>query len=182
LRIHRELRFSAVYVTHDQIEAMGVAHQIALMRDGRILQIGDPESIYEHPATRYTGEFIGEANFLESVIVGKAKSVLRARTPIGELEVDRSEFEDAGVDHEQGRQVTLMIRPERITMHRPGTSTGHVTGVVDTMLYSGSRSEYVCTVDGQPIQVWQMAGGDKFAPGDEVALEFPPSALHIVED
>src|SRR5690606_34746795 len=64
-RIHAEIGFTAVYVTHDQIEAMGVASRIAVMREGRILQLSEPVDIYEAPHDRYTAEFIGDANMIE---------------------------------------------------------------------------------------------------------------------
>ncbi|MBN0530866.1 ATP-binding cassette domain-containing protein, partial [Pseudomonas aeruginosa] len=61
-QLHEELKFTSVFVTHDQEEAMTMAGRIAIMNRGKFVQIGEPEEIYEHPTTRYSAEFIGSVN------------------------------------------------------------------------------------------------------------------------
>src|SRR5438067_52242 len=68
-RIQRELSITTVYVTHDQAEALALSHEIAVMKEGRIVQIGSPRSIYERPQDRFVAEFIGNSNFIEAEVV-----------------------------------------------------------------------------------------------------------------
>ena len=72
-RLHQMLKTTVVYVTHDQIEAMTLATRIAVMRDGRIEQLGTPEEIYDHPATLYVAAFVGSPpmNVLDGVVTGE---------------------------------------------------------------------------------------------------------------
>lgn len=185
LRIHKELGFSAVYVTHDQIEAMGVATRIAIMRDGRILQADSPGAIYERPTTRYAGEFIGEANFLEGRISSVKDTSCIVTTDIGDLAVGVSNFEHPPTSADHGAELTLMVRPEYIrlerdsaTKKRPGSST--FTGVVETSLYAGSRTEYACDVNGVPLQVWEMAAPTQIAEGTAVSLDISPEVIRVI--
>ena len=69
-RMQRELKITTVYVTHDQSEALALSHQIAVMSDGRILQIGSPRDIYERPRNKFVADFVGTTNFLEATITG----------------------------------------------------------------------------------------------------------------
>ncbi|MSO82955.1 MAG: ABC transporter ATP-binding protein, partial [Acidobacteria bacterium] len=68
-RLQRELKITTVYVTHDQSEALALSHQIAVMHDGRIQQIGSPRDIYERPANQFVADFVGNTNFIEGTVV-----------------------------------------------------------------------------------------------------------------
>jgi ABC-type Fe3+/spermidine/putrescine transport system ATPase subunit len=70
VRLHREAGFTAVYVTHDQEEALSMAQRVALMRDGRLVEIGEPRAMYARPATRFGADFLGEAGWLQARPVG----------------------------------------------------------------------------------------------------------------
>src|SRR3954462_3431688 len=70
-RIQRELNLTTIYVTHDQSEALALSHEIAVMNDGRIVQIGSPRDVYERPRNRFVADFVGTTNFLD----GKVTSV-----------------------------------------------------------------------------------------------------------
>ncbi|MBI3050584.1 MAG: ABC transporter ATP-binding protein [Acidobacteria bacterium] len=72
-RLQRELKITTVYVTHDQSEALALSHRIAVMKDGRIQQIGTPREIYEHPASQFVADFVGNTNFIEGTVVGVAE-------------------------------------------------------------------------------------------------------------
>src|SRR5260370_28199017 len=67
-RMQRELKITTVYVTHDQSEALALSHEIAVMNQGRIQQIGRPRDIYESPATQFVADFVGNTNFLDGVV------------------------------------------------------------------------------------------------------------------
>src|SRR3982751_4171498 len=79
-RLQRELGITTVYVTHDQSEALALSHQIAVMRDGRIEQVGRPRDVYEKPNSRFVADFIGTSNFIDGVVEAKEGASYRVRT------------------------------------------------------------------------------------------------------
>jgi len=85
VRLHAAARFTAVYVTHDQEEALSMAERLALMNAGRIVELGEPRALYERPGTRFGAEFLGEINWLPAELLGEAPGgKVRVRTPLGE--------------------------------------------------------------------------------------------------
>ena len=83
-RLQRELKITTVYVTHDQSEALALSHQIAVMSDGRIQQIGTPREIYEHPTNQFVADFVGTTNFIDGCIVSMLASDSTQPTPHAE--------------------------------------------------------------------------------------------------
>src|SRR5678815_2413528 len=86
-RLQRELGLTTVYVTHDQAEALALSHEVAVMNEGRIVQIGSPRTIYEQPVNRFVAEFIGTSNFLDGTVAGaeNAPGMFRVRVALGDL-------------------------------------------------------------------------------------------------
>ena len=86
-RLQRELRITTVYVTHDQSEALALSHEIAVMNEGRIQQIGSPRDIYERPANAFVADFVGSTNFLDGSVLGPdgGDGHYRVRTEIGDV-------------------------------------------------------------------------------------------------
>jgi putrescine transport system ATP-binding protein len=108
LAIHRRLGATFVIVTHDQEEAMTLAHRLAVMDRGRVVQTGAPREVYEHPASRFVAQFIGTANLFEGTVAESAAGVVRVRAPEGELAV-------AGAAAE-GAAVAVAVRPEKLRL------------------------------------------------------------------
>ena len=109
-RLQRELRITTVYVTHDQSEALALSHQIAVMNDGCIQQIGTPREIYEHPASRFVADFVGNSNFVEGAVLSGVDGCYCVRTEIGNVKVEGAP--DMRVDE----QVALSVRPEDVEL------------------------------------------------------------------
>jgi len=109
-RIVKAAGTTAVYVTHDQAEALAIADRIALMHEGRIVQIGTGQHLYESPASRFVAEFLGEANFIAATVAGGEAGRIILETPIGRLAGRGPE----GIS--PGRQVTCCIRPESLRL------------------------------------------------------------------
>ncbi len=86
-RLQRELGLTCVYVTHDQTEALAMSNQVAVMRDGKVEQVGKPRDIYEAPKTRFVADFIGTSNFIEGVVEERRGTGYLVRTEQGQLEV-----------------------------------------------------------------------------------------------
>src|SRR5215468_4573650 len=105
------LRTTFVIVTHDQEEAMTVAHRIAVMNHGRVIQVGTPPEIYEHPGSRWVAGFIGDVNLLEGAVVAADAGGLAIEGPGG-----RRFRAAAGADVKPGQKVSLALRPEKLRL------------------------------------------------------------------
>ncbi len=146
---------TAIFVTHDQEEAFLVGDEVAMMRDGRVVQQGTPTSLYEWPATREIAEFIGDANFIPGHADGDS-----ALTAIGAIPV-RPGTEGP---------VEVMVRPERLLAVAGDRAT--VTGVE----YYGHDAVYAVRMDDGPIVRSRVIGAPRMQPGDRVDLEFAGDA------
>ena len=104
-RLQRELKITTVYVTHDQSEALALSHQIAVMNEGRIEQIGTPREIYERPATQFVADFVGNTNFIDGSFTGTV-----VQTEIGDIRVEASHHVSPG------ERVAISVRPEDVDL------------------------------------------------------------------
>jgi len=134
-QIHREVGTTFVFVTHDQEEAMAMADRIAVMNEGRIEQIGTPEEIYRHPASRFVADFIGESNFLEV-----------ERTTAGGV-VARDGSAVACPAQGSWRRATLMVRPEAIRLSPGNGQATGLTGRVVTTSFLGTFTRVAVRCD-----------------------------------
>lgn len=150
-RVCGESGLTAVYVTHDRQEALSTADRAAVMRSGRIEQVGTPRQLYRAPATRFVAEFLGQACLLEGEVdAADAQSGrLTVRTALGPLVAER-----AGLDRlRAGAPVTLCLRPEAVALtwgdaDRPGGHGGHggwegasrIAAVVESITYLGEMT------------------------------------------
>ena len=110
-RLQRELRITTVYVTHDQSEALALSHEIAVMNEGRIQQIGTPRDIYERPRNQFVADFVGSTNFLDGTVAAarRGRTATVVRTEIGEISVKVASAAEAGrargdLDSSRGRR------------------------------------------------------------------------------
>jgi iron(III) transport system ATP-binding protein len=113
-RICKEAGLTAIYVTHDQKEAMSIADRLAILNAGRVEQCGRPNDVYQHPANRFVAGFIGETNFLDGRVESRAGAGGRVATPFGP--VDAADVGGAAA----GADVTLALRPEALRLASPG--------------------------------------------------------------
>jgi putrescine transport system ATP-binding protein len=129
---------TCVMVTHDQEEAMTMASRIAVMSEGRVLQVGAPHDIYETPATRFVADFIGNVNLMEGrVLVDESDHVV--------IEcADCSHYVGHGITGTAGMSVAVAVRPEKIHLARemPDGEFNRVKGVVKNLAYFGSFTVY----------------------------------------
>ena len=113
-RIQQEAGITAIYVTHDQSEAMALSDQIIIMEKGVVAQIGTPQEIYYHPASEFVADFIGEANFLKGKLSDKAGDS-------GIVTVEGNEVTVVGVAAlPEGKDCTLVLRPESAVLADEG--------------------------------------------------------------
>src|SRR3954464_2359900 len=114
-RLQRELGLTAVYVTHDQVEALAMSNRVAVMRDGNLEQIGTPREVYEKPSSRFVADFIGTSNFLDGSVEGREGGAYTVRTAEGLLRVPSDD------EFAVGAEVVVAARPEHIEI-QPGTN------------------------------------------------------------
>jgi len=149
LDLQRELGFAAVYVTHDQAEAMGLANRIAVMGAGRIRQLASPREMYENPTSRYVANFVGVSNEISGTIATISGATATIETPVGSLQ-GRLEGTAAA-----GDEATLVWRPEHATVSREEPLDGaRFSAEVETVLFAGAHNEVVIDVQGVRARAW----------------------------
>ena len=173
-RLQKTLGITAVYVTHDQEEAMAISDRIAVMHQGVIVQEGSAETLYHRPASEFVAQFIGRTNLLRGrVVVAGA----------GGLEVDvqghRLHVAAEGVPPAIGAPVTLVVRPEAIVVSSKETG---LSGTVLSRTFLGEKAEYQVRVGDTTLQITSYGTGSRpLAPGDAVMLEVPTTGVWVLE-
>jgi iron(III) transport system ATP-binding protein len=173
-RLQQRLGITTVYVTHDQAEAMSLADRIAVMHDGQIEQIGSPVEIYEQPASLFVADFIGKANFIESMVGDSSDDHISLEIFGNSLTIPKRNHSYAVND-----RVYLIIRPESVHLsHKEGAFSGEIKQAV----YLGSTVEYEVEICGQVISViiYDPQEGDKFEEGSRVSVEFSANSFHTL--
>ena len=163
------LRITAVYVTHDQGEALALSDRVAIMNRGRLEQVGTPEEIYEHPQSRFVAEFIGLSNFLEGHVQSADRDTMVVS--IGGVQVAAPALPNAGL----GQRVLLFLRPNEVELLRPDVPGG--TNVFDAHVekatYLGDTIDYRLTFgQGLALRV-QTDAQRRFGQGTEVRIRLP---------
>jgi iron(III) transport system ATP-binding protein len=163
---------TTLYVTHDQAEAMELADRIAVMDQGRILQIGSPEDLYQRPKHPKVAQFLGSANWFSGTVV--AEGIVR--TELGELLVDSARIERAA----QGAGVTIAVRPEGVRLIPSGgdlTAEENVLhGQIASHAYFGDHRLYTVQVGSETLLA--KSPFDHYLSGP-VAIALPRRHLHL---
>ena len=164
--LQRRLGMTAIYVTHDQAEAMVLADRVVVMNAGRIVESGTPRDLYRAPRHRFTAEFLGHTNILH----GSARAG-RIRFPWGEIAVGAETGRLAG-------DVLVSVRPEDVRLHLADDGPGRVSEVA----FLGADVEHKVELSGQTIRIRTSgSGATALPPGTRVAVELPSSA-HVLAD
>lgn len=174
--MHRKMRFSALYVTHDQTEAMQLADRLVVMRKGRIEQQGRPEEIYRRPVNRYVANFIGVSNEVLGTVVEVATDHLDIATGVGTIRTRRID------GFAVGDEVALILRPEALHIHEtaPASGTNSWTATVQTEMFAGSHTEYVVSAGDATMQIWDSARSGFYAAGSEITVTVAADDVHVV--
>ncbi len=133
-RIHAQTRITTIYVTHDQKEALSLASRMAVLRDGRVEQIGDPRAVYRSPANRFVADFIGETNWLEARVESAAGGELSLATELGPFHAA------ANGAFAAGQKVWLGFRPEAVEIGPGAVNTLQTT--IAHVSYLGEIEQY----------------------------------------
>src|SRR6266540_2810620 len=178
-KLQQELGITTIYVTHDQEEALSLSDRVAVMKDGRVLQIGAPKELYERPRTRFVTDFVGTNNLVPGEVQEQRGAQVFVDTALGRLQaVPSGPVSDRCV---------LAIRPENVAIFAGAATNGGnvVQGRVSFVAYLGSALRYdVEAGQGQILKVdirdpWHH---EPLPIGREVAVSFPASVTLAVAD
>ncbi|GHH83833.1 spermidine/putrescine ABC transporter ATP-binding protein [Streptomyces sulfonofaciens] len=177
-RLQRELGLTAVYVTHDQSEALVMSSRIAVMNGGGIEQIGSPREIYTRPATKFVAEFIGTSNFVAGVVRTVDGAEVCVDTPDGRV-VCRAGM--GGTAPGAGSGVLLSIRPEAVEIGTapPAEAVNRWSGEVLTRAYLGDAVDHVVRVGEREMRI-RSNPTRSIEPGTAVHLTVDPAKVTLV--
>lgn len=159
MNIHDAVGITFIYVTHDQGEAMGISDRLAVMNEGKIVQEGPPDDIYERPASIFSAYFIGETNF----ITGHVKAVYDDYLELSCEDGSGHSFEiDSSFQSPQkvGSRITFSLRPEKIAISRNKPrhqeDINMIKGQIEDILYLGSHTQYIVRVGKLKFRVFSQ--------------------------
>jgi len=177
-RLQSETGITFIFVTHDQEEALTMSDRIAVMNRGKVLQVGSPREIYDHPAERFVADFIGDTNFLEAEVVSAEGSKALLRLASGsEVSADLPEGMAAG------GSVTAAVRPEHASLVHEG---GELGGTLETIVYFGTDTHYHVRLDGGDAFVVRSQNlrdsGEAYRSGQKVGIAVKRDAVQVLRD
>ena len=171
-QIQRAVGITAIFVTHDQEEALTLSDRIAIIDEGGLVQTGAPGELYERPRTRFAASFLGDANFLSGRVEGNG------------VRVDGVGRVAAAASLAPG-EATLAVRPEKMRLAAPdsGAEGNRIVGSVDRRVFSGASVTYIVDTPAGPIRAFrQNAGEAMMEVGATVAVVWSPEHTVPVED
>ncbi|MCC6032484.1 MAG: ABC transporter ATP-binding protein [Desulfurococcaceae archaeon] len=163
-KIQRTLNITTIYVTHDQEEAMSISDRVAVMNQGRILQVGTPQDIYFRPKNIFVATFIGKSTLLQGKVVKKDAD--RVVVDVGgEARIAGKLASDSGI--KEGDDAVLVIKPEDFTVDPPEEPYNAIEGVVEFSMFLGSFTQLRMSVANQNLKVFidpkkEVKPGSKF--------------------
>jgi spermidine/putrescine transport system ATP-binding protein len=182
-RIQREVGISFIYVTHDQEEAMTMSDRMAVMRDGRVEQVGTPREIYFQPRSRFVADFIGMANLLPATLERRDGAAVTVRVAGRSVEA-ASIGAPAGRIPVAGDAVTLMLRPEALEVRRelpPGEQA--LETLVENAIFQGTGLRLMLRgPDGVSLVAFVQVDALEWRPGDVAFVTWNSRRAHVVAE
>jgi putative spermidine/putrescine transport system ATP-binding protein len=177
--LHRQLGTTILYVSHDQQETLTMSDRVCLMNHGKIVQLGDPETLYFYPESLFAADFLGESNLLDAEVTAQAGNLLTMRSPsLGNIEFRAAQRNIAG---QPGH---VMIRPERLFFKRSDVASDNVVpGKVEDVIFTGGVTKYFITVSGGGrLFMTAPTGQDRRIAdiGDEVQVTWSPESTIVL--
>jgi spermidine/putrescine transport system ATP-binding protein len=183
-RIQQEVGITFIYVTHDQEEAMTMSDRIAVMNRGRFEQLGDPESLYERPTTRFVAGFLGVSNLLAGTVESRASDYAIVRLP------DDTRVRVPGGLVNGSPTLEVGVRPEKIRLHDLGKTApagaNLLAGRVVDASYLGVSTQYLVeSRAGERLTVYEQnvertSHGSLYRPGQDVNLSWSPDHTFVI--
>ncbi len=174
-RLQQKLSITSIYVTHDQAEAMTISDEIAVMKDGRIQQIGSPDQIYLHPENKFVADFIGEANFYRGTIIKSQGGHVEVKM-LGRLIAINQDG-----DFRPGDEVEVVVRSETVDIVARGK--GDFEGLVKFSHYTGSVATYHLELGGREkmeVKVLNPQEKGLLRDGEVVGVRLHRNNIHLL--
>jgi spermidine/putrescine ABC transporter ATP-binding subunit len=168
-RLQRDVGVTTIYVTHDQEEALTMSDRVAVMRAGRVEQVGTPREVYETPATVFVAGFMGNTNLLSGLSRGGAG-----------VECGGLTISTADGDAPAGAPVTIAVRPERVRLDEAARLDNELTATVAHVVYQGETVRYVLAADGGLELHAVELGRVRFPAGSRVRAGFTASDARVL--
>ena len=182
-KLQRRIKVTTIYVTHDQVEAMTMADRIAVMNEGRIMQVGTPEEVYNKPANLFVAGFIGSPrmNFFDATVVGQDGEVI---LDAGDFTITLEKDQGEALANYLGKTITVGIRPEHIYVKRhavpPGVVPAVVSGSVDFVEALGSDT-IIHVNTGSRLLLVKIPGTLKVEIGEKLEIVLDLTKLHVFD-
>jgi iron(III) transport system ATP-binding protein len=173
-RLQQELGITSIYVTHDQSEALALSHRIAVMSQGRIVQIGSPRDIYERPRDNFIAEFVGTTNFLTGEVKGRDAEGTVIETACGLLTLP---LEGRAI----GDRVTLSIRPEHLQVTAESEGEDGMPGTVETQVFLGHYQDVELRIGGT-LLLARLHPSLQLEPGMKVSVTVDPERCILCQN
>lgn len=168
-RVQKDTGVTALFVTHDQSEALAIADRVAIMRGGKLVEFDTPAKVYARPAIPFVAGFIGQANLLPGMIEITRGTTVTVRMASGEM------LEGIGQPTVNGAAVLAVIKADRVKLDPSGG--GGLTARVEAAVFTGPTMHYtLATLAGtRLIAVASSAEAPAFAPGQTVTAHWAPA-------
>ncbi|MDE0010837.1 MAG: ABC transporter ATP-binding protein [Candidatus Poribacteria bacterium] len=174
-QIHDRTNITTFYVTHDQVDALSMAHRMAIMQDGVIVQVGTPREVYQFPKNAFVASFIGETNFISGRVQHTSNGTATIETPVGTLH-SKAVYRELT----QGASVQCSIRPEALIVESNGSGAAEnrINATVTAVSYLGRVEEYQLVAADIPLKaVHYNPGTEAKKPGDTIQLGISADAV-----
>ncbi len=152
-RICKEFDLTTVYVTHDQKEALSIADRMAVLDNGRILQVGTPAEVYKRPNSKFVSSFIGEANFVPGKVIRAGGGEALVDTGLGEI---RGSLSDPAEIPADGADVTVLLRPETLTISQMAPDENAFAGKIGDAVYYGEVAHYDFAIGEHVLNISEL--------------------------
>lgn len=171
-KIQKKVGITAIYVTHDQSEAMSLSDRIIIMNKGKIEQVGTPKEVYYTPKTEFVADFIGTANFIEGEIVSVENNKVSVKI------FDKFINLDYNGNKKAGDKCKLVLRPEATRIGKEEL----LKGIVTLSTFMGSYQDYRVKVENMDIKIQDNnpQGKEVYSEGQEVTIGFLPENIHLL--
>jgi len=151
-RICKQFGLTAIYVTHDQKEALSIADRMAILDGGQIRQLGTPADVYRYPSSRFVADFMGETNFVEGTVRSVHGGTVRVETALRTFEATRSATWAPQTDE----PCVLSIRPESWTLGAESSAPNAVCGRIGERIYLGEMAQYQFAAAAQTLKIFEL--------------------------
>jgi iron(III) transport system ATP-binding protein len=180
-RICKESGITTIYVTHDQKEALSIADRVAIVSQGRIVQMGPPAALYRSPRSKFVAEFLGETNFLPGTVLGAdGGATVRVQTTAGMLRSSMAEGRTTG------DRLTVSVRPEALHMAdaahaaQMAPDAPALRGTVAETVYLGEMAQHRVECAGAVVKVFEMNPRRASRRGEAVVLTADPEQVVLL--